>query len=93
MRSKCLKYFYVLNAFNDDVKKELDYGNKYLPRLFSCLRFNKVMRKLSFDKLSKFYREIKDGDEEKGFHIFKYIKKRGYDSVIFPMKAMKKLFE
>ena len=66
--------------------------NKYLPRLFNCLRYNKVMRKLSFAKPSKFYCEIKDGDEEEGFHTFKYIKKRDYDSVIFLMKAMKKLF-
>ena len=28
MRSKYLKFFYMLNAFNDDVKKEPDYENK-----------------------------------------------------------------
>ena len=50
------------------------------------------MRKLSFIKSSKFYYEIKDGDIEEGFHIFKYFKKRDYDSVIFLIKAMKKLF-
>ena len=76
MRSKYLKYFYMLNAFNDDIKKEPGYKNKYLQRLFNCLRYNKVMRKLSFIKPSKFYYEIKDGDKEEGFHIFKYFKKR-----------------
>ena len=91
MRSKYLKYFYVLNALNQDVKEEPDYKNKYLPRLFNCLRYNKVMRKLSFAKPSKNYYEIKDDEEEDGFHTFKYIKKRDYNSVIFLMKAMKKL--
>ena len=62
MRSKYLKYFYMLNAFNDDVKKKPDYENKYLLRLCNCLRYKKVMRELSFAKPSKFYFEIKDGD-------------------------------
>ena len=92
MRSKYLKYFYVLNAFNQDVKDDPDYKNKYLPRLFNCLRYNKVMRKLSFAKPSKNYYEIKDDEEDDGFHTFKYIKKRDYISVIYLMKAMKKLF-
>ena len=91
MRSKYLKYFYVLNAFNEDVKTEPDYKNKYLPRLFNCLRYNKVMRKLSFAKPSKNYYEIKNDEDDDGFKTFKYIKKREYNSVIYLMKAMKKL--
>ena len=93
MRSKYLKYFYVLNALNQDSKDDPKYKNKYLPRLFNCLRNNKVMRKLSFAKPSKSYYEIKnEDDEDEGFKTFKYIKKRDYNSVIFLMKAMKKLF-
>ena len=90
MRSKYLKYFYVLHAFNPEVTDDNDH-NKYLQRLLNCLRFNKVMRKLSFAKPSKFYYEIKNDEEEDGFHTFRYIKKRDYDSVIFLMKAMRKL--
>ena len=93
MRSKYLKYFYVLNALNQDSKDDPKYKNKFLPRLFNCLRNNKVMRKLSFAKPSKSYYEIKnEDDEDEGFKTFKYIKKRDYNSVIFLMKAMKKLF-
>ena len=146
MRSKYLKYFYVLNAIKD-VKENPDYKNKYLPRLFNCFRYSKVMRKLSFDKPCKQYYEIKDvnndensyednneyiyhigdeynnGDEndyesdnndddiceditedvekdddkyneynDNCFHTFKYIKKRDYNSAIFLIKAMNKLF-
>ena len=91
MRSKYLKYFYVLNALNKGVREEPDYKNKYLPKLFNCLRYNKVMRKLSFAKPSNNYYEIKNDEEEDGFRTFKYIKKRDYNSVIFLMKAMKKL--
>ena len=29
MRIKYLKYFHMLNAFNDDVKKEPDYEKKF----------------------------------------------------------------
>ena len=90
MRSKYLKYFYVLHAFNPEVTDDNDH-NKYLQRLLNCMRFNKVMRKLSFAKPSKFYYEIKNDEEEDGFHTFRYIKKRDYDSVIFLMKAMRKL--
>ena len=91
MRSKYLKYFYVLNAFNQDVKEHPDYKIKYLPRLFNCLRFNKVMRKLSFVKPTYNYYEIKD-DKEDGFHTFKYISKRDYNNVIFLMRALMRLF-
>jgi hypothetical protein len=91
MRSKYLKYFYVLNAYDQDVKEDSEYKNKYLPRLFNCLRYNKVMRKLSFAKPSKNYYEIKDDEDDDGFHTFKYIKKSDYNSVIFLMKAMRKL--
>ena len=88
-----MKYFYVLNALNQDSKDDPKYKNKFLPRLFNCLRNNKVLRKLSFAKPSKSYYEIKnDDDEDEGFRTFKYIKKRDYNSVIFLMKAMKKLF-
>ena len=89
MRSKYLKYFYVLNAINLDDKDE-KYINKYSHRLFKCLRLNKVMRKLSFVKpYTKFY-EVKDDSFDDGLHTFKYIKKRDYDSVIFLIKAMRK---
>ena len=90
MRSRYLKYFYVLNALLPEVKKEENYMNKYLPRLYNCLRYNKVMRKLSFYKPTKNYYEIKDDED---FHTFKYIRKRDYDSVIFLMKAMQNLFK
>ena len=94
MRSKYLKYFYVLNAFDKDSgKKRKKYINKYLNQLFICFRKNKVMRKLSFDKPYKTYLEIKDDDEEEnGFRTFKYIKKSDYNSVIFLMKSMKKWY-
>ena len=49
------------------------------------------MRKLSFAKPSNNYYEIKNDEEVDGFRTFKYIKKRDYNSVIFLMKAMKKL--
>jgi len=94
MRSKYLKYFYVLNAFNQDVKESSDYKNKYLPRLFNCLRINQVIRKLSFAKPSKSYYEIKsneEDEEEEEAKTFRYIRKRDYINVIFLMKAMKKL--
>ena len=46
MRSKYLKYFYILNSVDESAKTEKLYKKKYLPRLFNCLRYNKVMRKL-----------------------------------------------
>ncbi len=90
MRSKYLKYFYVLNALDSTTKNDPNYQNKYLPRLFNCLRYNKVMRKLSFAKPTKYYYDIRDDEE---FHTFKYIKQSDYDSVIFLMKAMQNLFK
>ena len=93
MRSKYLKYFYVLNSVDESVKSEKTYKKNYLPKLFNCLRYNKVMRKLSFAKPSKNYFEIRDDKEDEGdFKTFKYIKKRDYDKVITLLKAMKKLF-
>ena len=94
MRSKYLKKFYVLNAFDQEVKEDPKYKKIYLPRLFNCMKYSKVMRKLSFAKPYKCYYEIKD-DEEKGegFKTFKFIKKKHYESVIFLLKAMKILFE
>lgn len=92
MRSKYLKYFYVLNALTPESREESIYKEKYLPRLFNCLRYNKVIRKLSFNKPGYNYFEIRDEPEE-DFHTFKYIKKRDYDSVIFLMKALQNLFK
>ena len=93
MRSKYLKYFYVLNSVDESVKSEKMYKKNYLPKLFNCLRYNKVMRKLSFAKPSKNYFEIRDDKEDEGdFKTFKYIKKRDYDKAITLLKAMKKLF-
>ena len=145
MRSKYLKYFYVLDTIGKDVKDNPDYKNNYLPKLFYSLKYNKVMRKLSFAKPSNLYYEIrddiydenndeynyednneddnnyedennfednnkdddyyegdteeieKDGDkynenDDSRFHNFRYIKKQDYNSVIFLIKAMKKLF-
>ena len=94
MKSKYLKYFYVLNAFDKETGiKKKKYINKYLKQLYLCFKKNKVMRKLSFEKPYKSYLEIKDDDEEEnGFHTFKYIKKSDYNSVIFLMKSMKKWY-
>ena len=92
MNSKYLQYFYILNAFDKEVSGHPDYKNKYLPKLFNCLRFNKVMRKLSFSKPTKNYYEIKDDKEDNDFHTFKYVKKREISSVIFLIKALKKYF-
>ena len=92
LRSKYLKYFYILNSIEDSTKEQVMYRKVYLPKLFNCLRFNKVIRKLSFAKPSKIYFEIRD-DNEDNFKTFKYIKKRDYDKVIVLIKAMKKLFE
>ncbi len=89
MRSKYLKYFYVLNAFDPEIKNDENYKSKYLPRLFNCLRHSKVMRRLGFSKPAKLYYEIKDDED---FHTFKYIRKRDFDSVIFLMKALQNLF-
>lgn len=41
MRSKYLKYFYVLNSVDESVKSEKTYKKNYLPKLFNCLRYNK----------------------------------------------------
>lgn len=91
MRSKHLKYFYVLNAFTPDIKNEENF-KKSIARLFSCLCHNKVMRRLGFFKPGNSYYEIRDKEED-NFHTFKYIRKRDYDSVIFLMKAMQNLFK
>ena len=93
MRSKYLKYFYVLKAFDKEVKEDPKFKNIYLPRLFNNMKNNKVLRKLSFAKPSKYYYEIKnDHEEDGGFKTFKYIKKKDYNSALFLMKAMKILF-
>ena len=91
LRSKYLKYFYVLNALNEDIKENTDSINKYLYRLYDCLKYNQVMRKLSFAKPSQKFYEIKNDNKEDGCRTFKYIRKRDYNSVIFLMKAMRKL--
>ena len=92
MKSKYLKYFYILNAFNPEIKEHPNYKNCYLPKLYNCLRYNKVMRKLSFSKPCNFFYEIKDDPEDNDFHTFKYIKKKDYNSVIFLIKALRKHF-
>ena len=68
----------MLNAFNDDVKKEPDYENEYLSRLCNCLRYKKYkknMRELSFAKPSKFYFKIKEATKKKDFIFLNILKK------------------
>jgi hypothetical protein len=90
MRAKNLKYFYVLNAFDVAAKTKEIYKDKALPRLFHILRMNKTIRRLGFNKPGKFYFEIKDFEDIK---TFKYIRVRDYDSVIFLMRALQRLFK
>ena len=94
LRSKYLKYFYIFNSIEESTKNNTNYMKIYLPKLFYCLRYNKVIRKLSFAKPCKIFFEIRDDKEDVGdFKTFKYIKKRDYDKVIVLIKAMKKLLE
>ena len=90
MKSKYLKYFYILNSLDEDVKKKYKYNEKYLPKLFLNFKHNNVMRKLSFSKPSLHFFEVKN-DEKYEFYTF--IKEKDYNNVLFMIKAMQKLFE
>ena len=90
MRARYLKYFYVLNSFDINVKKEDIYKNKAMPKLFNTLRMNKTIRRLGFKKPGTFYYEIRD---DENFKTFKYIRERDYDSCVFLIKACQRLFK
>lgn len=90
MRARYLKYFYVLNSFDINVKKEDIYKNKAMPKLFNTLRMNKTIRRLGFKKPGTFYYEIRD---DENFKTFKYIRERDYESCVFLIKACQRLFK
>ena len=91
MRTKSLKYFYVLNPFDASVKDSLNNKNKGLViKLYNVLKNNNTMRRLGFAKPAGLFYEVRNEDD---FQTFKYIRKRDYDSVIYLLKSMQRIFK
>ena len=91
MRTKSLKYFYVLNPFDASVKDSLNNKNKGLViKLYNVLKNNNTMRRLGFAKPAGLFYEVRNEDD---FKTFKYIRKRDYDSVIYLLKSMQRIFK
>ena len=90
LRSKFLKYFYVLNPFDFSVKNEETYKDKAMPKLYNIMRHNKVIRRLGFAKPGKLYYEVKDDGD---FKTFKYVRKRDYESTVYLIKSCQRLFK
>ncbi len=91
MRTKSLKYFYVLNPFDASVKDSLNNKNKGLViKLYNVLKNNNTMRRLGFAKPAGLFYEVRNEDD---FQTFKYIRKRDYDSVIYLIKSMQRIFK